>query len=267
MKLTLGISPCPNDTFMFDALIHNKIDTLGLDFDVIFKDIQELNTSAMQSKLDVTKASFYAFTHCVESYILLDSGSALGTNCGPLFIKKPSKNISSESKIAIPGRYTTANMLFDIVYPDYNNKTEIIFSEIERSIQNEKVDAGVIIHENRFTYLDNGLEKVRDLGEFWFQQTGLPLPLGGIIIKRKIPREIQRKVQDVLKESIKYAFKNPQSSREFVRCYAQEMKQEVIDSHIKLYVNDFSISLSKKGREAVNYIFDVLDKSTEDIFV
>ena len=193
MKLTLGFSPCPNDTFIFDALVHNKIDTEGLEFEVFFADVEQLNLWALEGKLDVTKLSFNAFTYCMEDYALLDSGSALGRNCGPLLIKKPDTILNSESSIAIPGKYTTANMLLDIAYPDYRNKIETFFSEIEDDVLIEKVDAGIIIHESRFTYQDKGLEKVKDLGEFWEEETALSIPLGGIVVKRNFPFRIQKK--------------------------------------------------------------------------
>ena len=167
MKLTLGFSTCPNDTFIFDALVHHKIDTEGLDFEVVLADVEQLNMWAIDGKLDVTKLSYYAFTYCVNDYALLDSGSALGNNCGPLLIKKPETILTFESKIAIPGKHTTANMLLGIAFPEYQNKVETLFSDIEDAILTNEVDAGLIIHENRFTYQDKGLEKVKDLGKFW----------------------------------------------------------------------------------------------------
>ena len=167
MKLTLGFSPCPNDTFIFDAMVHHKIDTEGLEFKVVFADVESLNKWAFEGKLDVTKLSYNAFTNCVDDYALLDSGSALGNNCGPLLIKKQNTILTKESKIAIPGKYTTANMLLEIAFPEYKNKIETLFSDIESDVLDGTVDAGLIIHENRFTYQDKGLEKVKDLGEFW----------------------------------------------------------------------------------------------------
>ena len=245
MKLTLGFSPCPNDTFIFDAMVHHKIDTEGLDFEVIFGDVEQLNKWAFQGKLDITKLSFNAFTHCVNDYALLDSGSALGNNCGPLLIKKPNTILTTNSKIAIPGKYTTANMLLNIAYPHYKNKVETLFSDIENDIINGNVDAGIIIHENRFTYKEKGLEKAKDLGEFWEEETGLPIPLGGIVIKRSLPFEVQEKMERVLRKSVKYAFANPNSSADYVKCHARTIEKEVIDAHINLYVNDYSVSLGK----------------------
>jgi 1,4-dihydroxy-6-naphthoate synthase len=267
MKLTLGFSPCPNDTFIFDALVHHKIDTEGLEFEVIFADVEQLNKWACQGKLDITKLSYNAFTHCVNDYALLDSGSALGNNCGPLLIKKPNTILTKESKIAIPGKYTTANMLLNIAFLNHQNKVEILFSEIENKVLEGKVDAGLIIHENRFTYQEKGLEKVRDLGEFWEKETGLPIPLGGIVINRNLPFAIQKKFERVLRKSVEYAFENRESSSEFVIVHAQEMETEVIDAHINLYVNEFSISLGEVGRRAVEKVFEKSAKNYKNIFL
>ena len=267
MKLTLGFSPCPNDTFIFDALVHHKIDAEGLEFEVVFADVEQLNKWALQGKFDVTKLSYHAFTYCVNDYALLDSGSALGNNCGPLLIKKPETILTPESKIVIPGKYTTANMLLGIAFPEYKNKVETLFSDIEDAILTNKVDAGLIIHENRFTYQDKGLEKVKDLGEFWEEETQLPIPLGGIVVKRALPLEIQQKLERVLRRSVEFAFENSNSSADYVRHHAQEMEKEVLDAHINLYVNDYSISLGDKGRKAVEMVFEKTGKSTNAIFV
>ena len=267
MKLTLGFSPCPNDTFIFDAMVHHKIDTEGLDFEVIFRDVEQLNKWAFQGKLDITKLSFNAFTHCVNDYVLLDSGSALGNNCGPLLIKKPNTILTTNSKISIPGKYTTANMLLGIAFPLHQNKVETLFSEIENEVLAGKVDAGLIIHENRFTYQEKGLEKIKDLGEFWEKETGLPIPLGGIVVKRELPFEVQQKVERVLRKSVEYAFANPNSSADYVKYHAQEMEKAVVDAHISLYVNDFSVSLGIEGREAVQLLFEKSGKEYSSIFV
>ena len=267
MKLTLGFSPCPNDTFIFDALVHNKIDTEGLEFEVVFADVEQLNKWALDGELDVTKLSYHAFTYCVNNYVLLDSGSALGNNCGPLLIKKPETILTSESKIAIPGKYTTANMLLGIAFPEHQNKVEALFSEIEDAILTNKVDAGLIIHENRFTYKDKGLEKVKDLGELWEEETQLPIPLGGIVVKRELPLVIQQKIERVLRKSVEYALENPNSSADYVLCHAQEIEKEVIDAHINLYVNDYSVSLGKKGRKAVEMVFEKAGRDSGSVFV
>ena len=267
MKLTLGFSPCPNDTFIFDALVHHKIDTEGLEFDVVFADIEQLNVWALEGKLDITKLSYNAFTYCVNEYALLDSGSALGNNCGPLLIKKPTTTLTEDSKIAIPGKYTTANMLLSIAFPNHQNKVETLFSEIENEVINGNVDAGLIIHENRFTYEEKGLHKVKDLGEFWEEETGLPIPLGGIVVNRKLSLATQKKVEILLRKSVEYAFANPNSSADFVKYHAQEMKKKVLDAHIALYVNDYSISLGDQGRNAVELLFAKSGRVCNSIFI
>ncbi len=254
MKITIGISPCPNDTYIFDALINNKIDCEGLDFEVVFADVEKLNKWSLEAKLDVTKLSYNAFFECINNYILLDSGSALGTNCGPLFIKLPETILTEDSIIAIPGIYTTANMLHSIAFPNYLNKKEILFSEIERNILTKKVDAGVIIHENRFTYKEKGLEKIADLGKFWQERTGLPIPVGGIVVRRDLPFEISKKIERLIRKSIEYANQNKESSREFIMKHASEIDDNVISAHINLYVNNFSLSLSEKGRQAIKML-------------
>lgn len=259
MKLTIGFSTCPNDTFIFDAIVHQKIDAEGLDFEVVFADVSQLNKWAFDGKLDVTKLSYNAFTHCVDKYILLDSGSVLGRNCGPILLKKSETILTPKSKIVIPGKYTTANMLLDIAYPDFTNKVEILFSDIEETLISGKADAGLIIHENRFTFLEKGLEKVKDLGEFWEDKTGLPIPLGGIVVNRDLPFKIQKKFGRVLRKSIEFAFENRESSLEFVKYHAQEMETEVMDAHINLYVNEFSVSLGEEGRRSVRKIFSILN--------
>jgi len=267
MKLTLGFSPCPNDTFIFDALVHQKIDTEGLEFKVFFADVEQLNIWALEGKLSITKLSYNAFTYCVEDYGLLDSGSALGRNCGPLLIKKQDTVLNPKSTIAIPGKYTTANMLLKIAFPEYQNKIETLFSEIENKVIEGSVDAGLIIHENRFTYQDKGLEKVKDLGEFWEEETGLPIPLGGIVVKREFPLAVQQKIERVLRKSVEYAFANPTSSADYVKCHAQEMQKDVVDAHIALYVNNYSISLGEQGRKAVEILFEKADKNMDNVFI
>ena len=235
-KLRIGFSPCPNDTFIFDALIHGKIDTEGLEFDVCMADVEELNLMAFRGELDITKLSYHAFLHILEEYVMMDSGSALGNNCGPLLIKNVGdKNPIESDLIAIPGKYTTANFLLNYAFPKLQNKQEILFSDIESAIKNKQVSAGLIIHENRFTYADRGFEKVKDLGEDWEQSTGMPIPLGGIAIKRNFDKALQEKVQRLIRKSIEFAFENPLESLEYVKLNAQEMDAEVMQKHINLY--------------------------------
>ena len=268
MKLTLGFSPCPNDTFMFDALVHAKVDTEGLNFEVVMEDVEVLNQRALNNELDVTKLSYHAFLNCVQDYSLLNSGSALGRHCGPLLIQKIGNTpLTADSKIAIPGKNTTANLLFSIAFPHLQNKLEMLFSDIEQAVIGGEVDAGLIIHENRFTYQEKGLEKVQDLGAFWETETGLPIPLGGIVVKRNLHLEVQQKVQRVLKRSVQYAFDHPNSPSEYIRCYAQEMDEQVMYEHIKLYVNDFSLDLGVEGKQAVEELFKRNGIQTNDIFV
>lgn len=252
-KLRLGYSSCPNDTFIFDALVNQKIDTEGLEFEVIMEDVEALNERAFNSELDVTKLSYHAFAHLTDSYTLLSSGSALGRGCGPLVISKPGNvsSISEQSTVSIPGRYTTANFLFSIFYPSVNNKSSMVFSEIEDSVLSEKNDFGVIIHENRFTYADRGLEKVTDLGEQWESKTGLPIPLGGIVAKKELDIKTIDKIDRVLNRSIRFAFDNPDDSNEYVFKHAQEMSKDAVKNHIELYVNQYTLSLGEEGLKAV----------------
>lgn len=275
MKLKLGFSTCPNDTFIFDALVHHKIDTEGLDFELIMGDVEELNKMAFNSELDITKISFHAYAYLADKYKILNSGSALGRNNGPLVISK--KFFKTEDvpnlKLAIPGQYTTANLLLHIAYPYDLRTEEYLFSDIEQAILDGKVDAGVIIHETRFTYQRRGLQKIVDLGEYWEQTTGLPVPLGGIIINRKVPQDIQKKFDRLLRKSIEFAWKNPQEPLQFIRKYAQEIEDDVMYNHIKLYVNDFTLDLSDEGRRSIRYLLDkgaeigFSPKVGDDIFV
>ena len=258
-KMKIGFSPCPNDTFIFDALIHDKIDTEGLKFEVIMADVEELNQRAFRGDLAITKLSYHAFFHVLKTYVMMDSGSALGTNCGPLLIKNQGdSNPLSEDLIAIPGQYTTANFLLNFAFPSLQQKKEMLFSDIESAVRENEVKAGLIIHENRFTYSDRGFEKVSDLGAYWEQETNTPIPLGGIAIDRSLDRDIQHKVQRLIRKSISYAFENPMDSSAFVRANAQEMNEDVMRKHIDLYVNDYSLSLGEKGKEAVGKMYDFM---------
>lgn len=275
MKLSLGFSPCPNDTFIFDAMIHQKVDTEGLEFEVVMGDVEELNRLAFAGRLDITKLSYHAFAHLLGTYQLLDSGSALGNNCGPLLIAKralPEREINN-AKIAIPGKMTTANFLCSLAYPLAQNKVETLFSDIESAVLNEEVDAGLIIHENRFTYHERGLVKLMDCGEFWETKMNLPIPLGGIVVKSSMEKELQQKVDRVLRRSVEFAFANPDSSATFVESHAQEMDKAVMKKHIELYVNQYSISLGEKGKLAVEKLIEqarskkIISDLTSEIFV
>jgi 1,4-dihydroxy-6-naphthoate synthase len=257
--ITIGFSPCPNDCFIFDALIHGKIDTEGLRFELVMADVEDLNRRAFSGSIDVTKLSYHALAYLTNEYVLLASGSALGFGVGPLLISaKPIADPETsvpKLRIAIPGKFTTANFLFSLAFPKTKNKTEMLFSDIETAVVNGTVDAGLIIHENRFTYRDKGLHKVIDLGEFWENLAHAPIPLGGIVMKRSLPLLLQEKVERLIRKSVEYAFANPDASRNFVRAHAQEMSEEVMQKHIRLYVNDYSVDLGHVGRAAVKLLF------------
>lgn len=259
MKLTLGFSPCPNDTFIFDAMIHGKIDTEGLRFDVVMADVEELNQGAFARKLDITKLSYHAFAYLVDDYVLLDAGSALGKGVGPLLIARTPLDTKALGKahVAIPGKYTTANFLLSMAYPDIPMKTEVLFSAIENGVLEGRFDAGVIIHENRFTYETKGLVKIKDLGDFWESTTNMPIPLGGIVVKRSLPLEVQRAINRIMHRSVRFAMDYPEASMDFVSQYAQEMEAAIMQQHIDLYVNDYTLELGTLGKEAVQRMFDI----------
>ena len=257
MQLTLGFSPCPNDTFIFDALVHQKIDTEGLRFEVALHDVATLNQKALEGELDITKLSYNALAHCATQYILLNAGSALGNNCGPLLVApKPFllEDIAQLS-IAIPGEYTTANFLLSMAFPTAKNKSAVLFSSIEEQVLSGTFDAGLIIHENRFTCEERGLHKLLDLGAWWERSCALPIPLGGIACRRSFDLPLQQKIDRVLKRSITYAFEHPKASESYVRAHAQEMDYAVMQQHIALYVNDYTLDLGVKGRSAVEFMF------------
>lgn len=258
MKLTLAFSPCPNDCFIFDAMVHGKIDTEGLEFDVVMEDVEALNQRAFKSELDITKLSFHAFLYVQENYILLKSGSALGFNCGPLLVQGSKFNVQSldGARIAIPGKNTTANFLLSLAYPNAKNKTEVLFSEIEQGVLDGKYDAGLVIHESRFTYEQKGLKKIMDLGEFWESLIHAPIPLGGIVARRSFDNDLLQKINRVIKKSVEYAYANTPDVMPYVKAHAQEMSEEVMKKHIGLYVNEYSIDLGETGFKAVNLLFN-----------
>ena len=274
-KIQLGFSSCPNDTFIFAAMIQEKSDTEGLIGNRGIEDVEELNRRAFKTDLDVTKISFNAYTKLVKDYVLLDAGAALGENCGPLIIaKKPMKMEDlQDTKIAIPGIHTTANLLMNLAFPKHSHKEEMLFSDIEEAILNGQVDAGLIIHESRFTYQAKGLYKILDLGEYWENKTKTPTPLGGILVKRELGIELIQKINRVLKRSVQFAFDNPKSGLEFIRQHAQEMSEEVMYKHIQLYVNNYSLDLGTTGKNAVQQLFDqatkagFIDEVKQDLFI
>ena len=256
-EFEIGFSPCPNDTFIFDALVNRRINVNGFQFETYISDVEDLNRKAFITELDVSKLSFGTYLKLVKDYILLDSGSALGHNCGPLLIAKTEYSLDDlpNLRIAIPGIHTTANLLLGFASPLSKNITEMLFSDIEQAVLDDRVDVGLIIHESRFTYAQKGLKKLADLGEFWEGSTGFPIPLGGIFVKRSIGRERIRKINKLIRESIEFAYANPTEGWSYIKNWAQETADDVIRKHIDLYVNDYSISLGKEGRNAIEVLF------------
>lgn len=262
-QISLGFSSCPNDTFIFDALLHEKIDTEGLTFLPVIEDVESLNKKAQAALLDITKLSYHAFAFLTHKYKLLNAGSALGFGVGPLLIKNEhtsnehtSTRAYEQMSIGIPGELTTANFLLSLAMPNAKNKKVMVFSEIENALLNGEIDLGLIIHENRFTYQDKGLQKVLDLGEFWEANYNTAIPLGGIVVNRKFDEATQLKIDRVLRRSVEFAFANPKSSFDFVRQHSQEMSEEVMYKHIDLYVNKYSVNLGEEGRKAIYTLFD-----------
>lgn len=266
MKLTIGFSPCPNDTFIFDALVNGKIGTKGLVFEPVLEDVETLNQWALDGKLDITKLSFPAFFQATDKYKLLHAGSALGKGVGPLLISKKKMGVQSPGdlrerieagKIALPGQHTTAHLLFSYAFPSAKRKDFMIFSRIEDAVLMEAADYGVIIHENRFTYQDKGLNNVLDLGEYWEQQTGLPIPLGGIAINRHIEDKIAFAAEGLIRESLGYAYKEYPIVSSYVKEHSQTMSEDVMRKHIDLYVNDFSTDLGATGKKAIDKLYEL----------
>ncbi len=259
MKLNLGFSPCPNDTFIFEALVHGRVDTEGLEFDWFLADVEELNRRAMEGSVDITKMSFHAYACAASGYLILDSGSALGRNNGPLVVsrRKIWPDELEDALIAIPGRLTTANLYFSIFWPKATRKREYLFSDIPEAVLSGEADAGLIIHETRFTYRKMGLSLVADTGAMWEEMTGMPAPLGCIVTNRNLDQSTAEKVNRAIRRSIEYARSNPAESVGFIRRHARETDPEVTRDHIKLYVNDFSLTLGEEGRKAIERLFAV----------
>lgn len=253
MRLKLNISPCPNDTFMFDAIINRRIDLEGFEFDVDYIDIEQLNQAALGRKADITKCSTALLPYILERYSLLDSGSALGRGNGPLLVRR-SGDKTPIRHVAVPGLYTTANSLINRLFPMIMKRTPMLFSEIAEAVEFGHFDAGVLIHEGRFVYERRNLELVADLGLEWERRMELPLPLGSIVVARDLGNDVAEKFDRLLRRSIEYAFAHPEASREFIKTHAQELEDSVIESHIKLFVNDFSLSLGEEGSRAVEQL-------------
>jgi 1,4-dihydroxy-6-naphthoate synthase len=258
MKLTLAFSPCPNDTFIFDALIHHRIDTLGYEFEVVLADVELLNQMAFKQQIDITKLSFHALAHITQYYQLLNAGSALGKGCGPLLVTTQ-ENLNkpiNDLKTAIPGKYTTANFLLGLAYPELIHKEERIFCDIEDAVLSGEFDAGLIIHENRFTYQAKGLKLIKDLGAFWEEFSGASIPLGAIAIKRKIDVQVKNDIDRLIRRSVEFAFANPELSMAYTREHAQSMDENVMRQHIALYVNNFSVDLGEEGKRSIRLLLD-----------
>ena len=272
MKLTLGFSPCPNDTFIFDALVNKKIDTGDINFEVTLEDIETLNKRSFDGQLDITKLSFPAFFQNLHNYIALPSGGALGNGVGPLLVAKkhiPHNKINNY-KIAIPGEMTTANFLLSFVFPQAKNRLPVLFSTIEDIVLRGESDLGLLIHENRFTYFQRGLVKIMDMGEYWQEHTGLPVPLACIAVKRSCEKKVQQQIGKLIKKSVEYAFANYPSISQYVKDHSQTMEEEVMRKHIDLYVNNFSIDLGEKGKSAIEKFYEVFTSTPErqkDLFV
>jgi 1,4-dihydroxy-6-naphthoate synthase len=273
-KLTLGFSPCPNDTFIFDALVNKKINTEGLEFEVVLEDVQTLNNWAKEGKLHITKLSYGVLPLVLNKYMVLNSGSALGRGVGPLLITTDKLGVTDieEKKIAIPGENTTAHLLFSLAYPKAKNKVFLRYDEIEDFVLSG-IGLGVIIHENRFTYEAKGLKKITDLGEYWEKVTGHPIPLGGIVIDRNIENKIQTKMEGLIQKSIKYAFSKYPELNDYIRIHSQEMSEKVMRKHIDLYVNHYSDNLGQEGQKAILKLLDVYSVvnnssiNQQDIFI
>jgi 1,4-dihydroxy-6-naphthoate synthase len=264
MRLSLGFSPCPNDTFIFDALVNNKIDTEGLEFDVVLEDIQTLNEWSTQGKLDITKLSFPAFFRNNNKYQMLNSGAALGKGVGPLLIAKRMVNVPDveHCSIAIPGEQTTANFLLSFAFPMAKQKTPVLFSSIEDAVLMEKFDLGVIIHENRFTYQQKGLIKICDLGQVWEEKQNAPIPLACIAAKSSFDDELRNKISELIKRSVEFAFEHYPEITSYTKEHAQAMDENVMRQHIELYVNNYSISLGDDGRRAIDQLQEVYNGIT-----
>lgn len=250
MALSLHISPCPNDTFAFDALINGRIENCIGELDVEYHDIEVLNEDVLAGDPDISKISYSVYPKIADRYALLDSGSALGRGNGQLLVRRKGEEAPLR-RVASPGVNTTANALLMRYFPDVEEVVPMLFSEIAKAVESGEVDGGVLIHEGRFVYERYGLKLVADLGQMWEAETGLPLPLGAIVIKRDLPIEVRREFERMLAESVRFAFENPTLSRAFIKQHAQELEDDIIERHISLFVNDFTISLGEEGRRAV----------------
>lgn len=259
MKLRIGFSPCPNDTFIFDALVHGKIDTGEIQFEPILEDVETLNEWALEGKLDITKLSFPAFFSTRNHYQLLDAGSALGQGVGPILVTKDTVPLTADQinhrKVLLPGSNTTAHLLFSLAFPAATQKEFLIFSAIEETLQKDSQLLGVLIHENRFTYEKKGLNKIVDLGSFWEENWQVPIPLGGIAIRRSFTYELKKQLEEWIRKSLALAWANYPQLSPFIQLHAQEMEEDIMRKHITLYVNEYSRSLGETGQHAIKVLF------------
>jgi 1,4-dihydroxy-6-naphthoate synthase len=272
--LSLGYSPCPNDTFIFYALVHKRIPLEGLSLREQLEDVETLNRLSFKGQLDITKISFHAYAYLRDQYTLLRSGGALGKGCGPLLVARQGHTEIdlTNHRIAIPGEFTTAFLLLRLYEPGVQNIIVLPFHQIPNAVQQGEADAGLIIHESRFTYQNFGLRKVLDLGDWWEQVSGYPIPLGGIIMKRNFDKEIIKLMEEKIRQSILYAQAHPEEPRPYIRKYAQEIEDSVICSHINLYVNEYSLDIGSEGEKSIRFLFSeaehkgVIPGSPYDIF-
>lgn len=256
-ELSLGFSPCPNDTYIFYALVHGLVPLQNIRFaEPVLDDVETLNSWAMEGRLDITKLSFHALGHVTDKYVMLSSGAALGRGCGPLLVTRAGSMFDPErASIAIPGKYTTAALLLQLYAPEAKHLRVMRFEEIMPAIADGRVDAGVIIHESRFTYGDMGLTAVQDLGEWWEKVTGLPIPLGCIAARRSLESHLIAEVDRAIRASLEWANAYPDKCMGYIRKHAQEMQENVLQNHIGLYVNDFSLQMDGEGKDAVSELF------------
>ena len=273
--LSLGYSPCPNDTYIFYALAHNKVTIPGYKIEERLEDVETLNQLALKGLLDLTKASYHALGHLRDRYVLLRSGGALGRGCGPLVIAPKASDMQDlrGKRIAIPGKLTTANLLLQLYGEGYDNLLTVPFDQIMPTLQRGEADAGVIIHESRFTYQEAGFQEIVDLGAWWEEDSGLPIPLGGILARRDLGPETIQAVDQAIRASLEFARQNPQLPRNYIKKHAQELSDTVVDAHIELYVNDFSLNLGEQGVAAVEVLMTraeergLISKSAEPLFL
>jgi 1,4-dihydroxy-6-naphthoate synthase len=284
-SLDIGYSPCPNDTFIFYAMIHGKLDTRGVKYNEVLLDVETLNQKTLNAELDMSKVSYHAYGHLREQYCLLRAGGALGRGCGPLVVSKNSYTMEElqDKKIAIPGKLTTAYLLLQLYNSNFSSQqssksdqlSSIVvmpFHKIMESIARGEVDAGVIIHESRFTYSSYGLREIMDLGDWWEKETGFPIPLGGIIAKRSLGDDVHKIINRTIRQSISYAFNNRTEPLSYIKEHSQELSDDVINQHINLYVNDYSIDVNNEGERAITELFTraegagIIPASTHPVF-